>query len=61
MVETCETQDTLVLNSGIAKRHALQGPSAPKYLLCPDRTVKYSIKAISKHVCYVDNIVTPAL
>ena len=49
MVETCERRDTLVLNGGIAKRHALQGPSAPNTccaLLCkrskyPNRTVKY--------------------
>ena len=34
MVETCEMQDTLVLNSGIAQRHAWQGPGPPKYLLC---------------------------
>ena len=35
MVKTCETQDTLVLNSGIAKRHAWQGPGPPKCLLFP--------------------------
>ena len=56
----CETQDTVVSSSGVAKMHAWQGPGPPKCLLCPttqfakrsrysNRTVKYSIKAVSKH------------
>ena len=35
MAEACKTWDTVVLNSGVAKRHAWQGPDPPKYLLCP--------------------------
>ena len=59
MAETCETLDTAVSSSGLAKRHAWQGPGPPKYLLCPatlfkksrysNRTVKHFIKAVSKH------------
>ena len=31
----CETQDTVVSSSGIAKMHAWQGPDPSKCLLCP--------------------------
>ena len=31
----CETQDTVVLSSGVAKIHAWQGPDPPKCLLYP--------------------------
>ena len=33
MAERCETQDTVVSNSGVAKMHAWQGPDPPKCLL----------------------------
>ena len=31
----CETQDTVVSSSGVAKMYAWQGPDPPKCLLCP--------------------------
>ena len=57
MAETCETQDTLVSNSGGAKA-CLAGPrpsqmlAVPSYLVCrkpkySNKTVKYSIIAIT--------------
>ena len=56
IAEMCETQDTVVSNSGVAQRHIWQGPGPPKCLLCSgkrlrfsNRTVKHSIKAVGKH------------
>ena len=62
MVETCETQDTcnISFKQWCSQKACLAGPkpsqtfAVPCHLGCkrsryPNRTVKYSIKAISKH------------